>query len=202
MFSFRIGHITVDVTLLIAILLAALLVACFRAVLLRRNSRALVASCQTGDYRRAIAIAGQLLKAYQRSARLFRTRGVRETIDRLRVLLAVSYLGLSDVGRFWSTIRHAGELPEKQFWIAVCACLQGDTETAREAKAGIPVGSLTQTSVRFLEGVLMAKEGNPTCAKELLRPILPELKFVLLRDNDREIVAESGDSGSVQQPCK
>lgn len=201
MFSFRIGHITVDVTLLIAILLAALLVACFRAVLLRRNSRALVASCQTGDYRRAIAIAGQLLKAYQRSARLFRTRGVRETIDRLRVLLAVSYLGLSDVGRFWSTIRHAGELPEKQFWIAVCACLQGDTETAREAKAGIPVGSLTQTSVRFLEGVLMAKEGNPTGAKELLRPILPELKFVLLRDIAREIVAESGDSGSVQQPC-
>ena len=164
MFSFRIGHITVDVTLLIAILLAALLVACFRAV-------------------------------------LFRTRGVRETIDRLRVLLAVSYLGLSDVGRFWSTIRHAGELPEKQFWIAVCACLQGDTETAREAKAGIPVGSLTQTSVRFLEGVLMAKEGNPTGAKELLRPILPELKFVLLRDIAREIVAESGGSGGVQQPC-
>ena len=70
MFSFRIGHTTVDFTLLIIIVFAALMIAFIKAVWLWKKNNTLLAACQSGDYQRSIAIANQLLKEYQRSYRI------------------------------------------------------------------------------------------------------------------------------------
>lgn len=190
MFSFRIGHTTVDFTLLIIIVFAALMIAFIKAVWLWKKNNTLLAACQSGDYQRSIAIANQLLKEYQRSYRIYRSKKTKNAIDQFNIFLAISYLGQSNNELFWNFINKAGEVKEKYFWLSIYYYLQDDIEKLKDAKAKILVNTETQKSIQFLNSILMYKDGKVEESKEMINKIKFDLKFVLLKNIAVDILSK------------
>lgn len=148
-----------------------------------------VKTCQSAQYSESILIATKLLNYYERAYKALKSKNAKVTIDVLNLYLAISYYGCSDSVHF---IKHISLIDDtniqKHFWLALFNLLEYDCGKFQHYYDVLTSKRQATNYLAYLNAIQLYEEGKNVDAKEIMRKLYPELKFVLLKDIAQKII--------------
>jgi len=158
----------------------------FFAILLSNRNKKIAELCRAGKYTDSIVLAKKQLNYYQRTLKNKNTKSVIETIY---LLLAISYLGLSNDEQFIHNITQIDDdNSEKHFWLALFYLLKKDLTKFQTQYDILSSKSINENYLSYLSSIKKLQECDDADARVILSDLKSRLNFKLLQDIAEKIV--------------
>lgn len=183
MFSFRIGKVTFDFTLLIIVFAVSFAVLAIHSIVLVSRSNRSIKFCKTGEYDKAITLAKKARKTCAKYCRRsgFSKKSTKRYVDwiyKLDLVIAISYFAQDNTDEFLCTLNQLNDnLCDKHYLLALHYLLKDKPDDANIHYQRFIKCDHYPFIKDFLDGIILYKENKISEAQSKLREVYPKLSY-------------------------